>query len=75
MVTIHYEDLAADPRAVLERVVVHAGEDVEAGALDSAAATIQATSVGKWESALSRNDLSLLMPIVGPTLDRIGVER
>lgn len=74
VVTVHYRDLAQDPKATLRTLTNELGLEIDDKPLSIAAATIHAGSVGKWRTALSDEEIELLAPIVEPALALIGSE-
>lgn len=72
--TVHYRALAEDPSSTLRNVASFLGEEVSGPALSVAANTIHAGSVGKWKTAISKEQLAALMPIITPALERIGTD-
>ena len=67
---IRYEDLVADPRAVLTKL----GEylDVDSDRFDYH--IIRADSVARYRDYLSKEELEDVMRIAGPTMERLGYD-
>ena len=70
--TVRYQDLATKPADVLEELLTWLGSDSSEKALQIAASTIHAGSIGKWQSVLSEEQVDNLAPIVAPGLELIG---
>lgn len=89
-ILIRYEDLIADPKAVLSGVFDHLGAEITPELVELALTNrdakgfsdwksfskteIEATSVGRWNE-LSAGTLAGLAPAVNPVLERLGYPR
>ena len=73
VLNIHYRDLVADPKATLGTIIEFLGRDAGESAISIAADTIRGGSVGKWQSALSAEQIAAISPIVEPGLALIGL--
>lgn len=66
-----YEDLMADPRPVMRRIVEFCGLDGD-DLVEHAAATVDASRRDKWRASLDAETLELIRPHMEPTLLELG---
>jgi hypothetical protein len=71
LLTFRFEEMAADPRGTMSRIVEFV-ELPEGKGLMEAAETIDRTSPEKWRGELDEGTLSSIRPHVEPTLRRMG---
>ncbi|HYX89256.1 MAG TPA: sulfotransferase [Gaiellaceae bacterium] len=69
---VHYEELAADPRAVAEALAAHIGADREL--LARALADVHAESVGRWRRELTEEQLTEVEAEAGPLLRELAYD-
>lgn len=74
VVTVRYEDLVADPRATFARLFDFCGIAVDADDLDRIVAPVHSASVQKWRGELPPGAMEAALPILAPTLARLGYD-
>jgi len=74
VVTVRYEELVGDPRAVLSRVIAEIGAAVDDSRLDEASTMIVAGSPGKGRARLDEAERNVLRYEIGSTLEGLGYD-
>lgn len=74
-IEVRYEELAADPEAVMRRVVTELGEEVDSPRVARAAARVQPGTVGSGRARLSNHELAELDTEIGQLEEELGYDR
>jgi DNA-binding ferritin-like protein (Dps family) len=68
---VRYEDLVLEPRQELDKLAEWLGIDA-AGFSDNLISNIRKTSIGKYKTGLTKEELDTVMSIASPTMARLG---
>lgn len=72
LIQVRYEDLVANPHEYFTRFLAMIGLEMTEPLRRHLAENVRTTAVGAWQKRLTPHQVELIMPIITPTLRRLG---